>query len=294
MGWSPCKCKLNSVASDNGWLILSREYYFSLDNLCKDMFLRKHMDSKGFVFLSVLANFNRIRQLTQDMELVKLVCLNSVNIEIRIGEDGIDRLRKKEGWQQWVLSMEERDPSAQNEGSSNMHQPRITQSPVFVMPYGFDEIPETPTPYTSQAHMADNNLHKHHDGINSSIYPSNGAGPMTNGHPSLTSATKTLNSAAVPDLASASEPATNGADFSPIDPQVHNASSFTDEQVESLMIVVRKPVNTSAALPPPFHSASSRTFSNGSIDGRTITDELSKFEERQSRPMVNGTTGPQL
>jgi len=282
------------VISGNGLLMLIREYYFSLDNLCKDMFLRKHMDSKGFVFLSVLANFNRIRQLTQDMELIKLVCLNSVTIEIRTGEDGIDRLRKNEGWQQWVLNMEERDPSAQNEGSSHMHQPRITQPSVFAIPYGFDEIPETPAPYVSQAHMADGNLHKQHDGIHPSVYLSNAAGPTTNGNPSLASATQTPNPAAVPDFASAGEPVLNGRDVSPTDPRMHNASSFTDEQVESLMIVVRKPVSTSAALPPPFHSASSRTFSNGSIDGRTITDEFSKFEERQSRPIVNGTTGPQL
>lgn len=294
MGWSPCRCKLELVASDNGLLILIREYYFSLDNLCKDMFLRKHMDSKGFVFLSVLANFNRIRQLTQDMELIKLVCLNSVNIEIRTGEDGIDRLRKNEGWQQWVLNMEERDPSAQSEGSSHMHQPRITQPSVFAIPYGFDEIPEAPASYIPQAHMADGNLHKQHDGIHPSMYLSNGAGPMNNGNASMASAMQTPNPATVSEFASAGEPAKNGRDLSPTDPQVHNASSFTDEQVESLMIVVRKPISASAALPPPFHSASSRTFSNGSIDGRTITDEFSKSEERQSRPIVNGTTGPQL
>lgn len=294
MGWFPCRCKSELVASDNGLLILIREYYFSLDNLCKDMFLRKHMDSKGFVFLSVLANFNRIRQLTQDMELIKLVCLNSVNIEIRTGEDGIDRLRKNEGWQQWVLNMEERDPSAQSEGSSHMHQPRITQPSVFAIPYGFDEIPEAPASYIPQAHMVDVNLHQQHDGINPSMYLPNSAGPMTNGNSSMASALPTSNPATVPESASAGEPAENGREPSPADPQVHNASSFTDEQVESLVIVVRKPISASSALPPPFHSASSRTFSNGSIDGRTITDEISKSEERQSRPIVNGTIGAQL
>lgn len=255
------------------------------------MFLRKHMDSQGFVFLSVLANFNRIRQLTQDMELIKLVCLNSVNIEIRTGEDGIDRLRKKEGWQQWVLSMEERDPSAQNEGSSRMHQPRIAQSPMFAVPYGFDEMLETPASYTSQPHMAE---HKQQDGISASMYLPNGIGPTANEKPSVASTTQTPNPATVPDFSPAGPVPTNGRGFSPIEPHVHSASSFSDEQVESLMIVVRKPANTSAALPPPFHSASSRTFSNGSIDGRTITDELARFEERQPRPTVNGTTGPQL
>ena len=31
------------------------EYYFSIENLCKDLFLRKHMDSEGFVNLPILA-----------------------------------------------------------------------------------------------------------------------------------------------------------------------------------------------------------------------------------------------
>ena len=251
------------------------------------------MDSKGFVFLSVLANFNRIRQLTQDMDLIRLVCLNSVNIEICTGADGIDRLRKQEGWQQWILSMEERDPSAQNEGPTHLQQPRLSQPAMFAMPCGYDGISETPAPYNPQPYMVDNCLHKQPDGINPSMYPPNGADLMTNGSISGASIAQTPLSAAVPEFAPGLAP-TNGRGFSPIDPRVHNASSFTDEQVESLMIVVRKPVPTSAALLPPFHSASSRTFSNGSIDGRTINDELAKFEDRQSHPSVNGTTGPEL
>ena len=270
-----------------------REYYFSVDNLCKDLFLRKHMDSKGFVFLSVLANFNRIRQLTQDMDLIRIVCLNSANIEIRTGSDAIDRLRKKEGWQQWILSMEERDPSARNEGSNHLQQPRLPQPPMYGMPYGYEDVSETLTPYMPQIHTVDNGLPKELDGVSSGEHKANGEVPMTNGIVGNASIVETPISAAVPDFAP-NLPPVNGRGFSPIDPQAQNASSFTDEQVESLMIVVRKPISTSTNLPPPFHTASSRTFSNGSIDGRTIQDELSKYEERQSRPGVNLTNGHQL
>lgn len=56
--------------------------------------------------------------------------------------------------------------------------------------------------------------------------------------------------------------------------------------------MVRRLVNPSAPLPPPF--VSSRTFSNGSIDGTTINDELSKFEERQPRSKINGNVAPDL
>ena len=270
-----------------------REYYFSLDNLCKDLFLRKHMDSQGFVFLSVLANFNRIRQLTQDMDLIRLVCLNSVNIEIRTGADGIDRLRKQEGWQQWVLSMEDRDPSAQNEGPTQLQQPRLSQPPLLAIPYGYEEMSETPSTYNPLPHMADNGLHKQADDVNLSGYVANDAGPMANGDMSDRSTIQAPNVAADSEFASGLPPS-NGHGYSPIEPQAQKASSFTDEQVESLMIVVRKPLSTSAVLPPPFHSASSRTFSNGSIDGRTISDELSRYDEQQSRPSANSANGHQL
>jgi hypothetical protein len=39
------------------------EHYFSANNLCKDIFLRSHMDSEGFVFISVIAKFNMLQKL---------------------------------------------------------------------------------------------------------------------------------------------------------------------------------------------------------------------------------------
>ncbi|KAL2353928.1 hypothetical protein BJ546DRAFT_1062018 [Cryomyces antarcticus] len=107
------------------------EYYFSVDNLCKDMFLRKHMDSQGFVFLSVIAEFRRIKQLTTDMELIKFVCLQSPDTEFRVGVDGRDRLRRKDGWEQWILAMPERDPSARNDGPSQVERPPMPHPRVF-------------------------------------------------------------------------------------------------------------------------------------------------------------------
>lgn len=102
-----------------GTISMQLEYYFSVDNLCKDLFLRRHMDSQGYVLLSVIASFKRIKSLTEDMELLRFVCRQLRNVEYRPGEDGVDRLRKREEWAQWVLSMEERDPSARNEGPSS-------------------------------------------------------------------------------------------------------------------------------------------------------------------------------
>lgn len=101
----------------------SREYYFSVDNLCKDLFLRKHMDSQGFVLLSVIANFKRIKSLTEDMDLLRYVCRQLKNVEHRPSEDGSDRLRKRERWEQWILNMDMRDSSARNEGPALLATP---------------------------------------------------------------------------------------------------------------------------------------------------------------------------
>ncbi|KAJ6103066.1 hypothetical protein N7486_005493 [Penicillium sp. IBT 16267x] len=84
-------------------LSMQLEYYFSVDNMCKDMFLRSQMDSQGFTPLSVIATFKRVKSLTEDFELLRHVSRQLRNVEFQAGEDGVDRLRPRENWSQWVL-----------------------------------------------------------------------------------------------------------------------------------------------------------------------------------------------
>ncbi|KAF7719315.1 HTH La-type RNA-binding domain-containing protein [Penicillium ucsense] len=98
-------------------LSMQLEYYFSVDNMCKDMFLRRHMDSQGFVPLAVVAGFKRMRTLTEDFEMLRHVSRGLRNVEYQMGEDGVDRLRPREKWAQWVLPVEQREPCAQHEGA---------------------------------------------------------------------------------------------------------------------------------------------------------------------------------
>ncbi|KAI9250354.1 hypothetical protein EDC94DRAFT_315663 [Helicostylum pulchrum] len=74
------------------------EYYFSIDNLCKDVFLRQQMDSNGFVDLSFIANFNRVKGLTTDIKLIREALDNSQILEVKG-----DKLRKREGWETWLM-----------------------------------------------------------------------------------------------------------------------------------------------------------------------------------------------
>lgn len=52
-------------------LILNQvNYYFSTENLCKDEFLRVHMDGEGWVPIPLLASFARLRRLTTDLAIL--------------------------------------------------------------------------------------------------------------------------------------------------------------------------------------------------------------------------------
>ncbi|KAL6717922.1 hypothetical protein ACLMJK_004007 [Lecanora helva] len=259
-----------------GMVNLQMNYYFSVENLCKDMFLRKHMDSQGFVPLDLLAKFNRIKQLTNDMDLIRSACQHLQAI-LYVNVDGIDRVRKREGWQQWVLRMEERDPSAQNEGPSPQSLSQYTQFINYVTPSD-DHAAVSPRsfPVNNAMDMSQ------YQPLNGVAFSQDTHTPESNGN--NVSVTKAPLSAAVSEF-SPSARATNSQNLSATDP---GTSVFTDAQVENLQILVRRPLNAMNTMPPPFHSPSSRTFSNGSVDGRSINDELSRFAERRSRPTVNG------
>ncbi|PHH53105.1 putative HTH La-type RNA-binding protein [Ceratocystis fimbriata CBS 114723] len=114
-------------------------YYFSVNNLCKDVFLRKHMDSQGFVPIQVISNFKRITDITVTMEadpleLFREACAQlavpgpdgTALIEFVVGDDNVERLRCSSGWDKWVLDVSERaEPYRNNGPASFTPHPRI-------------------------------------------------------------------------------------------------------------------------------------------------------------------------
>lgn len=46
------------------------EYYFSVDNLERDFFLRRKMDLEGFLPVGLIASFHRVQALTTDINLI--------------------------------------------------------------------------------------------------------------------------------------------------------------------------------------------------------------------------------
>lgn len=239
------------------------------------------MDSQGFVFLSVLANFNRIKKLTADLEMIRYVCLTSPTIEFRTGSDGVDRVRRRNVWEQWVLNMDERDPSAQNDGPVQQRSQEIQ----YASPHTIDDRQGMSPSAAASNGPSEPMQYQPLEGVAPSSGQAAAAAPDTNGN--YTSASPTPLSAAVPEF-SPSVRSTGNRGFSTPDHHSPGANIFTDEQVDNLNVLVRRPVNAATVTIPPFHSSSSRTFSNGSIDGRTINDELSRFAERQSQTTTNG------
>jgi hypothetical protein len=53
----------------------------SMDNLCKDIFLRSKMDDQGFIPISVIANFNRVSTLVATVG-PKSSCITSNKLDM--------------------------------------------------------------------------------------------------------------------------------------------------------------------------------------------------------------------
>ncbi|KAF9184131.1 La ribonucleoprotein domain member 1B [Haplosporangium sp. Z 11] len=85
-------------ASLKPFILQQMEYYFSVENLCKDVYMRTQMDSEGYVPLSLIANFNRVKNLTTDHALIKDTIKDSKVIEL----NG-DNIRKKSDWATWIF-----------------------------------------------------------------------------------------------------------------------------------------------------------------------------------------------
>ena len=82
-----------------------REYYFSEENLQKDVFLRRKMDSEGFLPVTLVASFNRVRSLTNDVSFIVQAVQDSEIVEIKDG-----KFRPKNNPEGWPLTPDQPDP----------------------------------------------------------------------------------------------------------------------------------------------------------------------------------------
>jgi len=81
-----------------GALLWQVEYYFSVENLCKDLYLRQQMDEEGWIPLNVISQFNRIKYLTSDLPTL-IETIKTSNVV----EFSDDKIRKKDDWKTWLI-----------------------------------------------------------------------------------------------------------------------------------------------------------------------------------------------
>jgi len=82
------------------------EYYFSKDNLQRDFFLRRKMSSDGFLPISLIASFNRVQQLSQDITFIVASVETSDIVECK---DGL-LIRPKDNPESWPLKATDLNP----------------------------------------------------------------------------------------------------------------------------------------------------------------------------------------
>merc|ERR1712050_453871 len=71
------------------------EFYFSPENLCKDVYLRKHMDDEGWTPLEVIAQFPKVKayrakygEIRASLADSTLLEVNSSNGKMRLANEG--------------------------------------------------------------------------------------------------------------------------------------------------------------------------------------------------------------
>ncbi|CAO2162078.1 unnamed protein product [Urochloa humidicola] len=73
------------------------EYYFSDKNLEDDDFLKSLMDENGWVPVSKVADFKRLKKMTTDINLILDALANSSLLEVQD-----DKIRRRSDWSKWI------------------------------------------------------------------------------------------------------------------------------------------------------------------------------------------------
>ncbi|KAI3717104.1 hypothetical protein L1987_68471 [Smallanthus sonchifolius] len=74
------------------------DFYFSNDNLVKDTYLRRYMDEQGWVHVNLIASFNKVSSLTDNVKLILDVMQKSTVVEVQG-----DKMRRRNDWMRWLM-----------------------------------------------------------------------------------------------------------------------------------------------------------------------------------------------
>ena len=87
------------------FILYFSEYYFSRENLQKDIFLRRKMDPEGYLPVTLVASFNRVRSLTNDVTFIVDSVQDSKVVEVKDG-----KFRPIDDPDSWPIAADQPDP----------------------------------------------------------------------------------------------------------------------------------------------------------------------------------------
>ncbi|KAK7496535.1 hypothetical protein BaRGS_00012187, partial [Batillaria attramentaria] len=90
----------NPVGETRNFVKKQIEYYFSPENLEKDIFLRKRMDKQGWIPIVLVAGFPRVKSLTSDMSIIFDALKDSEEVEL---SGDFMSIRKRKDPELWPL-----------------------------------------------------------------------------------------------------------------------------------------------------------------------------------------------
>ncbi|XP_027629491.1 la-related protein 1B isoform X6 [Tupaia chinensis] len=142
------------------------EYYFSIENLERDFFLRRKMDEQGFLPISLIAGFHRVQALTTNVNLILEALKDSTEVEI-VDE----KMRKKVEPEKWPIPG---PPPTRNVPQTDFSQ--LIDCPEFVPGQAFcthtESAPNSPrigSPLSPKKNTETSNLQAMSRGLSTSL-----------------------------------------------------------------------------------------------------------------------------
>ncbi|GMI97014.1 La related protein 1a [Hibiscus trionum] len=93
------------------------EYYFSDENLLHDNYLISLMDDEGWVPISTIADFKRVKRMSTDIQFILDVLQSSSTVEVQG-----DKIRRRDEWSKWIRAGS--TPTVSSEPQATQYQPK--------------------------------------------------------------------------------------------------------------------------------------------------------------------------
>ncbi|KAF0917952.1 hypothetical protein E2562_021668 [Oryza meyeriana var. granulata] len=128
-------------------LLKQIEFYFSKDNLCTDVYLRRNMDEQGWVDIALIAGFKKVQESTDDLQYIKDTIQSSSILEMQG-----DKIRRQNDWNKWVIPRESNPDMPSS--SSAVPSPTVNNLTAHLGGMGLQESA------ASSSSMVDENHHE--------------------------------------------------------------------------------------------------------------------------------------